>query len=187
MTKPGSYNDLKALQVGSDGTALLVLIGGGIIDVWDLSEGVVRGRLHTGTNYTSMCHIGRSLLLSRPGSEGPVLAAVAAPTFLTELLKHELSSAVTAASGQLGDASNGHSFMHTSMGGGGDKRNWIRHRPQSEAPERASPKISRRQQHFLGTAFVQRAFVCTRSSAADSDEDSARDEECWRMCENETG
>lgn len=74
-----TYSDVKALQVGADGSTLTVLLGDGTVDVWDLLTGSVMQRLRTKAGYTSMCHSQEKLYLGRDGAAGPGLASLALP------------------------------------------------------------------------------------------------------------
>lgn len=70
---PQTYHEVESVQLSNDGLALIALLPGGFVDIWDLSKGVLQERLSLHSNYTSMCLNGRGLLLSREGSETPIV------------------------------------------------------------------------------------------------------------------
>jgi hypothetical protein len=79
---PRTYDDVSALQMGAGGRSLMVMSGGGVIDVWNLAKGAVMQRMHLGESYTSMCRSGESVFLSRQGKEGPIVASMPVPSSL---------------------------------------------------------------------------------------------------------
>jgi len=86
--EPGKYDSVRALQLSEDGRGLLILLGAGVIDVWDLATGLMRDRLRLGENYTAMCVSGARLLLSRRGIVGPEVVATTVPSSWSGLLPH---------------------------------------------------------------------------------------------------
>jgi len=82
LSKNKTYANVRSLRVDESGKSLAVLLDDGVLDVWDLEKGVVRGRLHLGDQYSSMCQSGSHLLLSKQTDSGPALVSVPLPVEL---------------------------------------------------------------------------------------------------------
>jgi len=81
---PLHYDDVRALQIGAGGRTLMVLLGGGFLDGWDLAMGSFLGRWRLSSEHSGMCHNGEDLLFVRQGPEGPVLEVAPLPHALVE-------------------------------------------------------------------------------------------------------
>mmetsp|Transcript_32890 Transcript_32890/g.52323 ORF Transcript_32890/g.52323 Transcript_32890/m.52323 type:complete len:223 (+) Transcript_32890:2-670(+) len=77
------YTNVRALQLGTGGRTLMVLLEDGFLDGWDLSEGVLRGRWRH-NSHVAMCHDGDQLFLARQSSEGPVIDVAPLPSLLED-------------------------------------------------------------------------------------------------------
>jgi len=77
------YTKVHALQLGSGGSSLKILLGDGFLDSWDLTTGTLNGRwLH---NHIAMCHDDNNLILARRSKNGPVLETAPLPTLASDL------------------------------------------------------------------------------------------------------
>lgn len=90
---PQQYTDMSSLQISDGGRRLFVLLGSGILDIWDLSNGIVLKRTNVGKGYTSMCRSGGSIFMAREGSTNPVISTLALPASLLELVMLQRSNA----------------------------------------------------------------------------------------------
>merc|ERR1712125_18417 len=78
------YDDVRAIQLGVGGRTLSVLVGSGALHMWDLQEGKLLGIWRSHAAYTTMCHTGNHLFMSRQGRPGPVLSRFALPPELAQ-------------------------------------------------------------------------------------------------------
>jgi hypothetical protein len=84
---PETYGDVRALHMSESGRVLMILLGAGLIDIWDLSKGIVAKRMALGTNFTSMCQSGKNIYLSREDGSSPILETTGLPSGITDLLQ----------------------------------------------------------------------------------------------------
>lgn len=83
-----AYADVVAMQLGSGGKTLTVMLATGILDGWELSSGEFLGQWHVGSHQqgpAAMCHDGRDLWLARRGGRkgpGPALERAPLPVAL---------------------------------------------------------------------------------------------------------
>mmetsp|Transcript_55855 Transcript_55855/g.86818 ORF Transcript_55855/g.86818 Transcript_55855/m.86818 type:complete len:970 (-) Transcript_55855:191-3100(-) len=80
------YDDVRALHLSESGQVLMVL-GRGFVDVWDLSKGEVAQRLQLDSNFTSMCQSGKDIYLSREDGSSPIMETTGLPRGIIELLQ----------------------------------------------------------------------------------------------------
>merc|ERR1711865_1168557 len=71
------YANVTALELSPGGEELAVLLGGHIVDMWDLPNGALVGRWHLESDaYTAMCHDGSRLLMTRRHERQPIIEEV---------------------------------------------------------------------------------------------------------------
>eukprot|EP00928_Gymnodinium_smaydae_P008450 TRINITY_DN13081_c2_g1_i1.p1 TRINITY_DN13081_c2_g1~~TRINITY_DN13081_c2_g1_i1.p1 ORF type:complete len:844 (-),score=87.91 TRINITY_DN13081_c2_g1_i1:261-2792(-) len=139
------YKDVKALQLSPKGRVLLILLGEGAIDMWDLPQGKVSKVVVLGNSYTSMCYRGDQIYLSREGDSGPIAATMAMPPNVQSLLLPSSESDVVSPPESARAASNSSSSRATSA----------RKAPLSTKKRRGSAFLSQAQQS-LKTDGAQR-------------------------------
>eukprot|EP00930_Biecheleria_cincta_P088629 TRINITY_DN7788_c0_g1_i1.p1 TRINITY_DN7788_c0_g1~~TRINITY_DN7788_c0_g1_i1.p1 ORF type:complete len:381 (+),score=42.19 TRINITY_DN7788_c0_g1_i1:104-1246(+) len=79
-----TYEDVRAMHLGNGGQLLMVLLGSGTLDGWDLTTGEHLGRWSVGSGYTAMCHDDRDLMFARHGTKGPSITLTELPSVLRE-------------------------------------------------------------------------------------------------------
>lgn len=75
----GSYEEVRALQLGPEGRSLAVLLGDGTLDAWRLEVGALVARWSLGAEYVAMCYNGEVMHFARQEPGGPVLERAALP------------------------------------------------------------------------------------------------------------
>lgn len=86
-----SYGTVVALQLGSGGRVLTVLLNDGAVDGWDLETGVRVGRWRVvgpaavsgSRSAVAMCHDGQELWVAHNSANGPVLGLASLPATLS--------------------------------------------------------------------------------------------------------
>jgi hypothetical protein len=82
------YSDVRAMHMSAGGEVLLVLLGNGVLDFWDLSKGAVVKRSYLDSSYTSMCQSGEHVYLSREEDTSPNLMTMDVPPSIFSLVQH---------------------------------------------------------------------------------------------------